>query len=987
MDQKGVNAAPKKAQKGLKAPRIDEDWYVVPPGTEEDIVEETDEGGDAEADLLSIPDFLYDELAAKAGMEIEVEEAAALLLAHHAEVTVYAPVPAKQVTVDPPEAGKAVTVDAPEPAKVETLDAPESAELSPKKMDPLLTHGQASPHGVTLQEAVWYLLDMKRRQQWTDAHFNTFMKILKMLLGGANTNLPGSLWHMLRLIGAETVWDYAVHVCPKYHRTFPAETKKPAQEKCGVPIAWDAAGVPVGWCEEERYSVTRTARGEVYRPQEYYFYFPVKRLVRRWMRNAKFAKMRADTQARAPTNACVMTSPHVARINEHSTVGGRLLQETESTDPMKPGMVRAGMAVEYGEDDARAKKHDKQGWSTRFGAMRSADLHPRDRVRMEFTGLVIVVPGPRQHWKNNDVIQERLVKELKELRDGHADDKGTPFRVYDGYFGKWHDKFSVFLVLCYCDTVARNDLGRFAPVAARRNDYLSLWEGTPGPTGGMYCLGYAKPIAQSYLPDGETVHAWDPSVLLTQEDHEELVKLTQEGADPMRTGRYGKGPLEALEYFTAMSAYVLPFMHCMTFGVVKSTVKMFRHKVPNCDDTCYFNAAQLKQLQKNGKGLCAPHDMHREYQDVVQYAGNYTMEDWLNFILIFSPLVFMDVLESLNRELDRAWWKLREAVIYFIRQVCAGTIEDRAEARAQAELRMREFAVIIENECPMNMLTLNLRLAVVHLCKQEEKVGVVSSNIELWVERLLGEAKGVVPEPVGGKAIDSCIGNAYLLKDRVDDMAHLYPGIRFLPDYVAHSVKQDGPGFRDDPGLACHFMDVGHHIIRGGVAVSALSADAEGRLLPGLAASLRAMHGERYELERDALDVLCFPRMRHGDEDFTSTMYTRAVTRISYNVALASSEADAFEYGRVEAYYLIWDPATHCAVCRLAMVTAYPTIKNARMNSRAVFVLNEDAKHTLLMPASRLETKCICHRPPGFKIPLHAIYLWPGMKSARCSRP
>ena len=152
-------------------------------------------------------------------------------------------------------------------------------------------------------------------------------------------------------------------------------------------------------------------------------------------------------------------------------------------------------------------------------------------------------------------------------------------------------------------------------------------------------------------------------------------------------------------------------------------------------------------------------------------------------------------------------------------------------------------------------------------------------------------------------------------------------------------------------------------------------------------ASLRAMHGERYELERDALDVLCFPRMRHGDEDFTSTMYTRAVTRISYNVALASSEADAFEYGRVEAYYLIWDPATHCAVCRLAMVTAYLTIKNARMNSRAVFVLNEDAKHTLLMPASRLETKCICHRPPGFKIPLHAIYLWPGMKSARCSRP
>eukprot|EP00854_Cymbomonas_tetramitiformis_P029671 gene29671-36978_t len=123
----------------------------LPDIPEEDNVEETDEGGDAEADFLSIPDFLYG-TSCKGGMEIEVEEAAALLLAHHAEVTVDAPVPAKEVTVDPPESGKAVTVDAPEPANVETLDAPESAELSPKKMDPLLTHGQASPHGVTLQE-------------------------------------------------------------------------------------------------------------------------------------------------------------------------------------------------------------------------------------------------------------------------------------------------------------------------------------------------------------------------------------------------------------------------------------------------------------------------------------------------------------------------------------------------------------------------------------------------------------------------------------------------------------------------------------------------------------------------------------------------------------------------------------------------------------------------------------------------------------------
>ena len=141
----------------------------------------------------------------------------------------------------------------------------------------------------------------------------------------------------------------------------------------------------------------------------------------------------------------------------------------------------------------------------------------------------------------------------------------------------------------------------------------------------MYSLGYAKPISQSYLPEGEVVFANDPSVLLTQEDHEELVRLTvDEGIDPMRTGRYGKGPLEEIGYFKGLTAYVLPFMHMMLFGVVKKTLKMLRHKTGDCPSSCYFNAAQLEQLQANGKDLSAPHDMGREYQDVVQYAGTCT---------------------------------------------------------------------------------------------------------------------------------------------------------------------------------------------------------------------------------------------------------------------------------------------------------------------------------------------------------------------------
>jgi len=231
------------------------------------------------------------------------------------------------------------------------------------KEAPLIVHDQASPHGVTVQEAVWYLMDLKRRERWTDEHFDTFLKVLKMLLGGETCNLPGSLWHMRRALGAETVWDYVIHVCPKYHRNFPwknGEAKRPVQETCGVAVEYDDDGNATKWCQEERYKVVRTARGPVLRPREYYFYFTVKRLVKRWMRNTEYARLRAGIDARSPENACVMSSPHARRINDHPMVAGNLLRETLSEDESKPGYVRSGMSLEYGEDDGQAKKNTKE---------------------------------------------------------------------------------------------------------------------------------------------------------------------------------------------------------------------------------------------------------------------------------------------------------------------------------------------------------------------------------------------------------------------------------------------------------------------------------------------------------------------------------------------------------------------------------------------------------------------------------------------------
>ena len=68
---------------------------------------------------------------------------------------------------------------------------------------------------------------------------------------------------------------------------------------------------------------------------------------------------------------------------------------------------------------------------------------------MKHCGVISIAPGPRQHWKDVDVLLEPMMEELKQLSMGHADAHQTPFRVYDGYFQVWHEQFSVFLMLCY----------------------------------------------------------------------------------------------------------------------------------------------------------------------------------------------------------------------------------------------------------------------------------------------------------------------------------------------------------------------------------------------------------------------------------------------------------------------------------------------------------------------------------------------------------
>ncbi|KAK3234472.1 hypothetical protein CYMTET_55279 [Cymbomonas tetramitiformis] len=137
-----------------------------------------------------------------------------------------------------------------------------------------------------------------------------------------------------------------------------------------------------------------------------------------------------------------------------------------------------------------------------------------------------------------------------------------------------------------------------------------------------------------------------------------------------------------------------------------------------------WDALKLRQWSsRNDLGCFAPVSARRNDARSL-WEGMYTMEDMLSFVLYYGMIVLGEELLDLNEHLNEAWNLLRRACLFYMRGATVYT-DDAAfsSARTQATSDMWRFACILEEQCPLNMLTLNLRLCVVHLPRQELQPG------------------------------------------------------------------------------------------------------------------------------------------------------------------------------------------------------------------------------------------------------------------------
>ena len=219
------------------------------------------------------------------------------------------------------------------------------------------------PGAVKVGEAVCYFMELRDAQAWSRPSFDRFLKVTIFLLGGPKRcRLPESLQRMRTVIGAKHHMEFAVHVCVNWCRHFPPAGPRQSWDKdevCGKVLEVDTEGNTLRACMQKRFEVVKDENGrENLRPKDWFYYFGLRNIIRRWLGDPEFGELRARSDAR--TGEDFWTSAYAKSINAHPSIRGALFQEilvATGASGVKY-YERHTMAIHPGADDCQVWNSD-----------------------------------------------------------------------------------------------------------------------------------------------------------------------------------------------------------------------------------------------------------------------------------------------------------------------------------------------------------------------------------------------------------------------------------------------------------------------------------------------------------------------------------------------------------------------------------------------------------------------------------------------------
>lgn len=304
---------------------------------------------------------------------------------------------------------------------------------------------------------------------------------------------------------------------------------------------------------------------------------------------------------------------------------------------------------------------------------------------------------------------------------------------------------------------------------------------------GMHMLGYRQDVRCGMLVDGApVVHALcgAANTKLTHQQHVDrdmLAELHPELAT--RVGSHGLSPvIKYIPYADYNQVFLASVAHALLRGVVKDFIGLIFHKNKAGSETPWYSIPRKARgiMAARGGHIIATMDQFRPYRCVVMDRGNWVMEDYMNFVEIWSVYVmagrgevscvppwclladcealvkaeqFYRVLQgetSLfhHKVLEDMWGMLRRAVVFYLRPYVedpAGSVHDnRSLYKSECEKHhslLFEYAKLAELHFGNLLCKPNLHAMLCSLPGQQRSRGHAFFSTEYWLEMLVQQAK------------------------------------------------------------------------------------------------------------------------------------------------------------------------------------------------------------------------------------------------------
>jgi hypothetical protein len=440
----------------------------------------------------------------------------------------------------------------------------------------------------------------------------------------------------------------------------------------------------------------------------------------------------------------------------------------------------------------------------------------------------------------------------------------------------------------------------------------------------MYFLGYQTPTSYgafraferrdwgAHSEHAATEYCGAPPTKISHKTHCARGKaVDKQLAEASDAGCHGMSLIvKKLKYCDYNDTFVVPIAHAGLCGVVKDFwYQLLKTPARGQPAPCYVLSNEAKRVIASRESHLTPTcDFGRRYTDIISKKGNWTMEDWLHWTEAWSVYVLMpnNGVPLLHPDVQQMWQHLRAGLLYYCRSVPNA---DVAQSAADATAELKAYACLVQEKFGKSMCKFNLHLLVCRLADQEAARGNVAHSTEYWVENLIQWAKSTVRYRTT-KYPELLLCSDMLVDDALARCTAATPGVRKCVDEWAHGDAEGVCFTSPDMG-----GEDGTQLLGPGKELCAADRTAADVAVAGYVSKWQPASWSADQVPAAEMLLYTYADVR-GVEILHSVRYTKARTRVSYNVFCQYHEAGAAEnaaptnyVGHVQYFVMVLPPA------------------------------------------------------------------------------